>query len=66
MTGVGRDNRGRGLATAIKVEALARTKQKACARCSRRMTSPNKAMRKVNAKLGYEALPAHVQLERPL
>jgi hypothetical protein len=27
---------------------------------------PNKAMREINAKLGYRLLPAQIQLEKPL
>jgi hypothetical protein len=27
---------------------------------------PNKAMRRINAQLGYQTLPAHVQLEKKL
>jgi mycothiol synthase len=66
MTGVGRDYRGRGLATAIKVEALSRAKAKGMRALLTTNDEPNKAMREVNARLGYEALPAYVQLEKPL
>jgi mycothiol synthase len=66
MTGVGRDYRGRGLATAIKVEALSRAKAKGLRAMLTTNDEPNKAMREINAKLGYQVLPAHVQLEKPL
>ena len=66
MTGVGRAYRGRGLATAIKVEALSRAKAKGLRALLTTNDEPNKAMREVNAKLGYQMLPAHVQLEKPL
>jgi RimJ/RimL family protein N-acetyltransferase len=66
MTGVGRDYRGRGLATAIKVEALSRAKSKGLRAMLTTNDEPNKAMREVNEKLGYQLLPAHVQLEKPL
>jgi len=66
MTGVGRDYRGRGLATAIKVEALSRAKAKGLRAMLTTNDEPNKAIREINAKLGYQMLPAHVQLEKPL
>jgi GNAT superfamily N-acetyltransferase len=66
MTGVGRDYRGSGLATAIKVEALSRAKAKGLRAMLTTNDEPNKAMREINAKLGYKTLPAHVQLEKPL
>jgi len=66
MTGVGRDYRGRGLATAIKVEALSRAKAKGLRALLTTNDEPNKVMREINAKLGYQTLPAHVQLEKPL
>jgi GNAT superfamily N-acetyltransferase len=66
MTGVGRDYRGRGVATAIKVEALSRAKSKGLRAMLTTNDEPNKAMREINAKLGYQVLPAHVQLEKPL
>jgi mycothiol synthase len=66
MTGVGRDYRRRGLATAIKVEALSRAKAKGLRAMLTTNDEPNKTMREINAKLGYQTLPAHVQLEKPL
>jgi mycothiol synthase len=66
MTGVGRDYRGRGLATVIKVEALSRAKAKGLRALLTTNDEPNKAMRDINAKLGYQMLPAHLQLEKPL
>jgi RimJ/RimL family protein N-acetyltransferase len=66
ITGVGRDYRGRGIATAIKVEALSRAKARGLRALVTTNDEPNKAMREINAKLGYQPLPAHVQLEKPL
>ena len=66
MTGVGRDYRGRGLATAIKVEALSRAKAKGLRAMLTTNDEPNKAMRDINAKLGYQLLPPHIRLEKPL
>jgi GNAT superfamily N-acetyltransferase len=66
MTGVGRDYRGRGLATAIKVEALSRAQALGLRAMLTTNDEPNKAMREVNVKLGYEMLPAYVQMEKPL
>jgi len=66
MTGVGRDYRGRGLAIAIKVEALLRARAKGLRAMLTTNDEPNRAMRQINAKLGYQTLPAHVQLEKPL
>ena len=66
MTGVGRDYRGRGLATVIKIEALSRAKAKGLRALLTTNDEPNKAMREINAKLGYQTLPAYVQLEKPL
>jgi mycothiol synthase len=66
MTGVGREYRGRGLATVIKVEALSRAKAKGLRALFTTNDEPNMAMRDINAKLGYQMLPAHIQLEKPL
>jgi GNAT superfamily N-acetyltransferase len=66
ITGVGRDYRGRGIASAIKVEALSRAKAKGLRALLTTNDEPNKAMREINAKLGYQPLPARVQLEKPL
>lgn len=66
ITGVGREYRGRGIATAIKVEALSRAKARGVRALVTTNDEPNKAMREINAKLGYQPLPARVQLEKPL
>ena len=66
ITGVGREYRGRGIATAIKVEALSRAKTKGLRALVTTNDEPNKAMREINAKLGYQPLPARIQLEKPL
>ena len=66
ITGVGREYRGRGIGTAIKVEALSRAKAMGLRALVTTNDEPNKAMREVNAKLGYQPLPARVQLEKPL
>jgi RimJ/RimL family protein N-acetyltransferase len=66
MTGVGRAYRGRGIATAIKVVALARAKALGLRALVTTNDEPNRAMREINAKLGYQPLPARVHLEKPL
>jgi mycothiol synthase len=66
MTGTARAYRGRGIATALKVEALSRAKAKGLRAMLTTNDEPNKAMRSINALLGYQALPAHVQLEKKL
>ena len=66
MTGTAREDRGRGVATALKVEALSRGKAKGLRAMLTTNDEPNKAMRGINATLGYQTLPAHVQLEKTL
>lgn len=66
MTGAGRDYRGRGLATALKVRMLAAAKAAGLAAMLTTNDEPNKAMRGINAKLGYVMLPAYVELEKTL
>jgi GNAT superfamily N-acetyltransferase len=66
MTGTARSYRGRGIATALKVEALSRAKAKGLRAMLTTNDEPNKAMRGINASLGYQMLPAHVQLEKKL
>lgn len=66
MTGTARDHRGRGLATVMKVEALTRARAKGLRAMFTTNDEPNKAMRGINAKLGYRMLPARVQLEKKL
>jgi GNAT superfamily N-acetyltransferase len=66
MTGTAREHRGRGIARALKVEALARAKRKGLRAMGTTNDEPNKSMRAINAKLGYQMLPAHVELEKPL
>ena len=66
MTGTARDYRGRGIARALKVEALTRAKEKGLRALGTTNDEPNKSMRGINAKLGYQMLPAHVELEKAL
>jgi predicted GNAT family acetyltransferase len=66
MTGTGRDYRGRGLATALKVRMLAGAKAAGLRAMLTTNDEPNKAMRGINAKLGYVMLPANVELEKTL
>lgn len=66
MTGVARDQRGKGIAMAIKVDALARAKAKRLRAMCTVNDEPNKAMRGVNIKLGYQPVPDHVELEKRL
>ena len=64
MTGVARDYRGKGIALALKVEALARAKAAGLRAMKTVNDEPNKAMRGVNIKLGYQPVPDHVELEK--
>lgn len=66
MTGTAREYRGRGVARALKVEALTRAKRKGLRALGTTNDESNKSMRGINAKLGYQMLPAHVELEKPL
>jgi GNAT superfamily N-acetyltransferase len=66
MTGTAREYRGRGVARALKVEALTRAKRKGLRAMGTTNDEPNKSMRGINAALGYQMLPAHVELEKPL
>jgi GNAT superfamily N-acetyltransferase len=66
MTGTGRDYRGRGLATALKVKMLASAKAAGLRAMLTTNDEPNKAMRGINAKLGYVMLPATVELQKTL
>jgi GNAT superfamily N-acetyltransferase len=66
MTGVAREFRGRGIAMALKVDALARAKAAGLRAMKTVNDEPNKAMRGVNIKLGYQPVPEHVELEKRL
>ncbi|MEX2045947.1 MAG: GNAT family N-acetyltransferase [Chloroflexota bacterium] len=66
MTGTAREHRGQGIARALKVEALARAKRRGLRALGTTNDEPNKSMRGINAQLGYQMLPAHVELEKPL
>ncbi len=66
MTGTGRDYRGRGLGTALKVAMLAGAKKAGLRAMLTTNDEPNKAMRGINEKLGYVMLPAHIELEKRL
>lgn len=66
FTGTRRAYRGRGIAFAVKVEALARAKASGIRWMLTTNDEPNKPMRAINHTLGYEPLPAHVQLEKVL
>ncbi len=66
FTGVRRAYRGQGIAFAVKVRALARAKASGVRWMLTTNDEPNKAMRAVNHALGYEPLPATVQLEKTL
>ena len=64
MTGVAREFRGKGIAMALKVDALARAKAAGLRAMKTTNDEPNKAMRGVNIKLGYQPVPDHVELEK--
>jgi mycothiol synthase len=64
MTGVARTHRGRGIAMALKVDVLARAKAHGLRAMTTVNDEPNKAMRGVNIKLGYQPVPDHIELEK--
>jgi len=64
MTGVARTHRGKGIAMALKVDALGRAKAKGRRAMCTVNDEPNKAMRGVNIKLGYQPVPDHIELEK--
>ena len=64
MTGVARTHRGRGIAMALKVDVLGRGKAKGLRAMCTVNDEPNKAMRGVNIKLGYQPVPDHIELEK--
>src|SRR3981081_1664319 len=66
MTGTAREQRGKGIARALKGEMLTRAKRKGLRAIGTTNDEPNKSMREINAKLGYQMLPAHVELEKTL
>ena len=66
MTGTACEHRGRGVARALKVEALTRAKHRGMRAMGTTNDEANRSMRGINAKLGYRMLPAHVELAKPL
>jgi len=64
MTGVARTHRGKGIAMALKVDVLGRAKRRGLRAMTTVNDEPNKAMRGVNIKLGYQAVPDHIELEK--
>ncbi len=66
MTGVAREERGKGLGMALKVDVLTRAKAKGLRAMCTVNDEPNKAMRGVNIKLGYQPVPDHVELAKTL
>ncbi len=66
FTGTPRAWRGKGIAFALKVEALARAKKRGLHAMVTQNDEPNAPMRGINARLGYRPLPAEIVLEKPL
>ena len=66
MTGVAREERGKGIAMALKVDVLGRAKAAGLRAMKTVNDEPNKAMRGVNIKLGYQPVPDHVEMEKVL
>src|ERR1700687_1480070 len=58
MTGTAREHRGKGIARALKVEMLTRAQRKGLRAIGTTNDEPNTSMRGINAKLGYQLLPA--------
>ena len=66
MTGTAREYRGRQIALAMKVAMLERARAAGLSAMLTTNDEPNKAMRGINAKLGYVMLPARVELAKTL
>lgn len=66
LTGVAREHRGRGLAMALKVDALTRAKAEGLRAMCTVNDEANRAMRGVNIRLGYQPVPDHVELAKAL
>ena len=64
FTGTRRSYRGRGIAFALKVDVLTRAKASGIRWMLTTNDEPNKPMRGINYALGYEPLPANIQLEK--
>ncbi|HYF76683.1 MAG TPA: GNAT family N-acetyltransferase [Symbiobacteriaceae bacterium] len=66
FTGVARDYRGRGLATAVKVVAIEHAKAKGAPALRTHNDSTNQRMLAVNQKMGYQPAPGVFGLEKRL
>lgn len=66
LTGVLPEARGRGIATALKVEQARRARQAGFLRIETVNDEANAPMRAVNARLGFEAEPAWLLMQGPL
>jgi GNAT superfamily N-acetyltransferase len=64
FTGVLREHRGRGLATALKVRVLARARELGCDRVLTWNDATNAGMLGINQRLGFRFRPAWVNYER--
>ena len=65
MTGVRRDHRGRGIATALKSAQIAAAREAGVPVLRAQNDLPNAAMRRVNERLGYRTHTEFVYLARP-
>jgi mycothiol synthase len=65
MTGVRRDHRGRGIATALKSAQIAAAREAGVAVLRAQNDLANAAMRRVNEKLGYRPRTEFVYVARP-
>ena len=66
MTGTLRAERGKGLATALKLRAIAELKKGGARLFGTTNDEQNAAMRGINARLGYQPDPALIELEKRL
>jgi mycothiol synthase len=66
MTGVRRDHRGRGIATALKSAQIAAAREAGVSVLRTQNDFANAAMRHVNEKLGYRPRMEFVHLARPV
>jgi GNAT superfamily N-acetyltransferase len=66
FTGTAREERGKGLALAVKLRALKALKAQGAQLFGTTNDEQNAAMRGVNSKLGYVADPPIIEVEKPL
>jgi RimJ/RimL family protein N-acetyltransferase len=66
FTGTMPEHRGKGLATAAKIDALRKAAARGVTRVTTSNAEENTAMRAINRRLGFEAIGEHVIFGRDL